>query len=266
MPIAAGSAEWQGATEWHVTNVLNAHAGPQAVYDALSGKVRWTDPAFVDSITLLQSWFDKGWMGGDKQRYFTNKFGDLYTKLAAEKAAMCVTGAWSFTEVPPYFGKAAGNDAKWAWAPLPSLGDHVRPAVFPLGIGSNLSIRKGAPNPKAAATFLDFLLTDKALQTKGLAEVNFSPAPVRLSESDFPPSVDERLRSFYTQLSSSDNIGYTSWTFWPPKSDTYLYIEMEKVITGKVTPKAFCEGLDTLFQQELKAGKVPPRPRPGPGA
>ncbi|MEV8394294.1 MULTISPECIES: hypothetical protein [unclassified Streptomyces] len=37
---------------------------------------------------------------------------------------------------------------------------------------------------------------------------------------------------------------------------------MEKVITGDLSPKDYCAGLDTLFQQELKAGMRPPVPAP----
>src|SRR5690606_41920924 len=56
MPIAAGNAEWQAATEWHLTNVFNAHAGPEAVYAALSGDIPWTDPLRSEEHTSeLQS-------------------------------------------------------------------------------------------------------------------------------------------------------------------------------------------------------------------
>ena len=44
MPVAAGNAEWKAATEWHVTVFLNHGAGPDNVYKALSGELRWSDP------------------------------------------------------------------------------------------------------------------------------------------------------------------------------------------------------------------------------
>jgi raffinose/stachyose/melibiose transport system substrate-binding protein len=58
------------------------------------------------------------------------------------------------------------------------------------------------------------------------------------------------------------NFGYTAWTFWPPKSDTYIYEQVEKVRVGKLSPQDYCAGLDKLFQEELKAGKRPPVPAP----
>jgi raffinose/stachyose/melibiose transport system substrate-binding protein len=62
--------------------------------------------------------------------------------------------------------------------------------------------------------------------------------------------------------SKAGNIGYTTWTFWPPKSDTYIIDSMDGVITGSSTPAAYCAGLDTVFKAELAQGKVPPLFKP----
>jgi raffinose/stachyose/melibiose transport system substrate-binding protein len=56
-----------------------------------------------------------------------------------------------------------------------------------------------------------------------------------------------------------------TWTFWPPKSDVYIYEEMDKVLTGKITPKEYCGGLDEVFTEEREANKVPPLPKPVSG-
>src|SRR5690606_4270593 len=186
MPIAAGNAEWQAATEWHLTNVFNAHAGPEAVYAALSGDIPWTDPLIRESVALLQSWFEQDWMGGGANRYFTNAFGDLYSRLASGEAALCITGSWAFTEVPAFFGAEAGNSAEWAWAPLPSLRPDVQPGVFPLGIGSTLSLNSDIPDAEAGAAFLDFALGQTEVMANGLAEVGYQPSPIHLDAGDFP--------------------------------------------------------------------------------
>ena len=46
----------------------------------------------------------------------------------------------------------------------------------------------------------------------------------------------------------------------PPKSDVYIYEEIEKVWSGDMTPEQYLQGLDDLFQTELKAGDIPPIP------
>jgi raffinose/stachyose/melibiose transport system substrate-binding protein len=262
MPVAAGSAEWKPATEWHVSWVWNTFAGPQALYEGLTGKRPWTDPVFVDAITAMKSWWDQGWFGGSTDRYFTNKFGPLYSDLASGKAAMMVTGTWAFTEIGAYFGDAAHNTAEWDWAPLPSMSSGVAPAVFPLSVGGVYGINSKCASPAQAAEFIDFLISNPQRQTAALGAIGHEPSPIKLSSGDFPTTVDPRLKRAYVDLGASTNVGYTTWTFWPAKSDTYIYTEMDKVLTGQTTPQQYCAGLNTIFQTELKTGKNPAVPSP----
>ena len=74
---------------------------------------------------------------------------------------------------------------------------------------------------------------------------------------------DPRRVDFITQLSeaaAAGDIGYTTWTFWPPQSDVYIYEEIEKVWAGTMTTEQYLEGLNDLFQKELADGSVPPIP------
>lgn len=262
MPVAAGNAEWKRATEWHVSWVLNSFVGPEVLYEALTGKRKWTDPVFVDAIAMFKGWFDKGWFGGGTDRFFTNKFTTLYEQLAAGKAALMFNGSWTFSEIGPYFGEAAGNDATWDWAPLPSMNSAVPAGVQPLSVGIAYSLNKDCTHPAQAAAALDFFVADPRAQLDYLTATGVSPSPVKMPEQDFPADIDPRIKRQYLQLSTAKNIGYTTWTFWPPKSDTYLAEELEKVLTGSLSPKDYWAGVDKLFQEELKAGKRPPVPAP----
>jgi raffinose/stachyose/melibiose transport system substrate-binding protein len=262
MPVGAGNADWQAATEWHVTWVWNAYAGPQALHEALTGKRSWSDPVFVDAITMLKGWFDKGWFGGSTNDYFTNKFATLYQKLAAGKSAMMLSGSWSFTELPPYFGSAAGNNATWDWAPLPSMNAGVAAGVFPLSVGNSLSINKDCKKPDAAAGFLDYITTNPGRQLDALAAVGQEPTPIKLTAGDFPANVDPRMERQYAELASTANYGYTTWTFWPAKTETYINTAINKVLTGQLSPQAYCAGVQSQFQTEFKTGAVPPVPAP----
>jgi raffinose/stachyose/melibiose transport system substrate-binding protein len=217
---------------------------------------------FVDAIAMLQGWFNKGWFGGSTNNYFTNHFSTLYQKLAAGKSAMQFSGSWSFTEIPPYFGSAAGNNATWDWAPLPSMRPSVPAGVFPLSIGNTYSINKGCKNPDAAADFLNFITTGTSRQLDALAAVNQEPSAIVVTPDQFPAGVDARVKRQYVELAASKNYGYTTWTFWPAKTDTYIINDITKVLTGQLTPQAFCAGVDSQFQAEFKAGTVPPVPAP----
>jgi raffinose/stachyose/melibiose transport system substrate-binding protein len=91
-------------------------------------------------------------------------------------------------------------------------------------------------------------------------------APLPFSTSDFPASMDSRVRRQLVSLSQATdkgNFGYTAWTFWPSKSDVYILEEAQKVLTGDITPAEFCSGLDDTFTKELKEGAVPKIIKPG---
>ncbi|HEY4384384.1 MAG TPA: extracellular solute-binding protein, partial [Ktedonobacteraceae bacterium] len=97
MPVIAGNADSRGNSEWYTTVFFNHYAGPEAVYQALTGQITFNDPVFVDAISLLLQYFKKGWFGGGVQQYFTNSTTTLDTAFGSGKAAMDVEGSWAFS-------------------------------------------------------------------------------------------------------------------------------------------------------------------------
>jgi len=265
IPIAAGNADWKAANEWHVGVALNHGAGPDAVYSALQGKTKWTDPVFVDAITRLAGYFDKGWYGGGIDNYFTNQFPKVYQQLASGKAAAMISGTWEFASLPSYFGKAAGNTATWDWAPVPSLGHGVPEQVWDLAVGQSVALNAKGHQIDAAAEYLNFLATDVKTIVASVEDANFEPPPIHLDASDFSAKADKRVSRLYAELSAAKVIGYTTWTFFPAKTDTYLATDFEKVLTKELTPKEYCAGIQAQFDPEFAAGQVPTAPKPGVG-
>lgn len=262
MPNAIGAGSWAATSEHLVTIAFNHVAGPTAVYEALEGDRPFTDPAFHEAITVLADWFQKGWMGGSVENYFTNTEPELYTKLASGDAAVYTVGSWSFEHVKKYFGEAAGNDADWAWAPLPSLSADVQEGLFDIGIGETLSVNADTRHADAVAVYLDWLISNPAAQLTATATTGAAPMPLEYQDADYPADMDERVQSLYRLLAEADDVGYTTWTFYPPKTDVYIYEQMDKVIAGQLSVEDYLSGLDEVFQEELADGAVPPRPVP----
>lgn len=256
IPVGAGNSGYKAQSEWYLTAVLNAAVGPQKLYDTLTGKAKFTDTAYVSAITNFKDQIDKGWWGGGADRWFTNTDTDMFTGLANGKVAMYMTGTWSFGSASAFFGQAAGNDAEWDWAPLPSLSDTVEPGVFPLAIGTSLSVNAKSKNPKGAAAFIDSFVDDPATAYNYMAKTGENPPPLKDSV-DIPADVDERASRLYKNIPKSTNLGYASWTFFPAATDTYLYTEFDKVITGDLSPADYLAGLQKTFDGERSAGKVP---------
>jgi raffinose/stachyose/melibiose transport system substrate-binding protein len=258
IPFAHANAEWRPTNEWYVGEFMNHVAGPQKVYDALTGKGKWTDPELVRSVELLNEAQQRGYFMGGLDRYYTATNAERYAAFGNGEAAMNIEGSWFLNEVGTYFGEKAGNTNEWAWVPVPSQsGDDI----FDLGIGTTYSINKATKHPDAVAEYFDYLFSP-ATQGKLLAACSAAPAPIRL-QANAMQGLDPRVSSLYEALgkaSDANNYGYTTWTFWPSKSDTYLYEEVEKLWAKELTAQQYLEGLQTLFDQEAQQGDVPPIP------
>ena len=55
--------------------------------------------------------------------------------------------------------------------------------------------------------------------------------------------------------------GYTTWTFWPPKSETYLIEEIEKVWAGDMTVEEYLQGLQDIFDDRVRGRRRAHRSR-----
>jgi raffinose/stachyose/melibiose transport system substrate-binding protein len=267
VPFAAGIGDDPAAIEWYPTVFWNHYSGPDALYQALTGEITFSDPVFVEAIELFNTYVQNGWFGGSQQRFFDNGFDALHADLGDGKAAMNVEGSWFLATINDYFGQAAGNDNDWEWAPLPPLRDGIAPELYELGLGSTLSVNRRAQNADGAAAFIDYLVANKQHATEWMAAVPAAfNAPLPFEEGDFPSSMDDRVERHLVRLSQATgegNFGYTAWTFWPSKSDVYIQEDSQKVLTGDITAAEFCEGLAEVFQEDRKEGAVPKIIKPG---
>jgi len=238
--------------------------GPDALYQALTGEIPFSDPVFVDALELFNNYVQKGWFGGSQQKFFSNSFDALHADLGDGKAAMNIEGSWFLSDISDFF-KDLGD--AWDWAPLPPLRSGVPPVLYELGLGSTLSVNRRAGDTDGAAAFIDYLTADKKRAAEWMAAVPSAfNAPLPFTESDFPASMDPRVARQLADLSEATgkgNFGYTAWTFWPSKSDLYIQEESQKVLTGDITAAEFCKGLNEEFTKERKEGAVPKIIKPG---
>ncbi len=250
-----GNASWRPTNEHFVGEYWTQVAGPHKVYQALSGEIPWTDESLVGAIELLDAHMQAGWYGGGVDLYFTNDGVYRRTSLAEGSAAMNIEGSWAIRGTVDYFGESGMT---WDWVPVPS---HDGTDYYTIGMGNTSSINANSPHPEAAAQFLTWYFSP-ATQGKMLTNCLKGPAPVAIG-ADVMAELDPRIARLYAELSdasANDRYGYTTWTFWPPKSDVYIYEEVERVWTGEITAMEYSEGLQELFAEELAAGDIPPIP------
>jgi raffinose/stachyose/melibiose transport system substrate-binding protein len=239
--------------------MLNHGAGgPQKVYDALVGNVEWTDPDFVAAIEALTTMQQNGWFNGGLDRYYTGTMDEIGSKFGSGEAAMKIEGTWFLSNVDAFFGEEAGNTNEWGWVPMPSV---TGEAIFDLGIGNTYSINANSEHPAETAKFIDYWFSPET-QAAALTQCGIVPAAVDLSGQDLAgvnPGQMEILAAL-NEAFAEGNYGYTTWTFWPPESETFLTEEIEKVWAGDMTAEEYLAGHQEVFDAERAAGAVPPIP------
>lgn len=257
VPFAAGNADWRPANEHYVSLVFNSIAGPDNVYKALKGEIPWTAEPFVRSIDTLNKWWQAGYFGPN---YFSLTGEQAFAQVATGQAGMAPTGTWNFQNVPRYF---PANNAVPAFAGFPSA-DGVPYPIYALGIGSTFSIAATAQNPDGAAAVIDRVFSEDfygQINSVWQGEWN-TPlkdlSKVKMAETVLPLYTDT-MKTLAASVGDG-RYGYTTWTFLPPATDTYLVSGVEEVWLGRITTAQFLEKLDQTFQQEKAQGKVPAVP------
>ncbi|MEM7134240.1 MAG: extracellular solute-binding protein [Chloroflexota bacterium] len=258
IPFSHANADWRPSNEWFVGEYFNHVAGPDKVHQALTDQIPWTDPDFVTAIDLLNEAQQNGWWMGGLEFYYTTSGDDRRTALATGEAVMNIEGSWAVRALHEDFfvEETGGND--WDWFPMPTTeGD----AVYSVGMGNTSSINGNTEHPEEAAAYLAYAFSP-AVQAQAFVDCGKQPAPVVIPEGTITGKDERVARLFETlgQAVADGDYGYTTWTFWPPKSDVYIYEEIEKVWAGDMTSEEYLQGLDTLFQEEFDAGEIPPIP------
>lgn len=268
-PFGSSNVDWKAAGEWLMTVFWNHYSGPDALRQALTGEIKFTDPVFVEAVQLLKGYFDKGWISGGVDKYFAVPSQEIGANFGKGTVAMVPQGNWWMSQVGQYFGAKAKNQNEWDWMPVPALRPEVKHPLFELGIGGSLAINEASKNKDAAAEYLNWYYGDRTAALKRMADVPSTyNIPIDFSDDEIPSSIDPRSGRVLTSLNKAvadGDYGFVTWTWWPPKTDVFVYEGLEQVLTGKMTPADYCKQLDQKFTEEKADGTIPQLPAKGSG-
>ena len=180
---------------------------------------------------------------------------------AFNKAAMALGGTWSFGTKSCGMSKP---DTVMDVMSVPTLGSAFTGSLVHLACGATLSIAKNSQNAEGAAAVFDFMLTRKFYEAMNRDWPGKWAIPVK----DLPPEMlqgigyplFEKTIAGLHEAFSKGQYGFTTWTFWPGATNSYLIEGIEQVWLNKITTEAYLTRMQTLFSQESKEGKVPPLP------
>ena len=171
---------------------------------------------------------------------------------------MMPTGTWQFQNVATYSQK---DNSEAGFVGFPSA---EGAPVFPLGVGSTFSIAEKAKDPDGAAAVINFVFSPEVYGSMNSAWQGEWNIPLKdISDvtmaSDVSPLFTDTMKSLAASVNDG-NYGYTTWTFLPPATDSYLINGIEEVWLDKIDTEAFLTKLNDTFEKEFKDGKAPAVP------
>lgn len=256
-----GNKGWQPTNEDYTSLFLSSFGGPQTVYDALTDKVDWTDPALVGAIETSADWYQKGYLGTD---YFSLDWADS-AALLAEGRAPFYFGPLKFIQNLMSYAVDDKADS-FGFACFPAAGDV--PATYTVGATGLLAINAKSQYQDVCAEFLDMLMANDFVQEMAKDWPGYWAVPLTtLGEIDMS-QFSGLSKMFMEGVSAAcaaieeGNFGYYNSSFMPAEAFDLMCV-VDAVWLGEKDATAFLEEINTAFQKDFDAGNVPICPPPG---
>ena len=206
------------------------------------GNKSWDTPQIKQAAAKLQEWESKGYF---IKNYAALHSDDAWKLFAAGKGAMLLQGSWLTGDIQKAMGSNAGFFA------MPPRGNKT--VLHVGGVGIPYGIIKTTKYPDVAAKFINFLVSDRAVQL--LLENGQLPA-IKVPQSYIKPNtVSGDLYKAWNKVNDENALGhYLDWAT-PTFYDT-LTAHLQLLLAHKESPDQFAKALEAdyskFLQQEQK--------------
>lgn len=250
IPISYGNASAPLLNQWLYNHYLSSYAGANAVKELFKGKKKFTDSDIKGAFDLLNQDWQKGWYNNKNSAAIT--INDARSLFYNQKAVFSTEGTWLTSAIRDDVIKF--NFGATAW---PSMKDGMPPASG-VGHGKAIAVTKSSKNPDAVAKFLNFMYTQKELGAKAAAE-GVQPLPLDTPDNMIPKDghkgVAIMLQATREATKNPAQVGgYLPWTFYPAKTNQFLYENLDGVFYGKMSLDDYLKKAQELLDGELKEG------------
>ena len=262
-----GNKGWRPVNENYTQLFLNHWAGPQVVYDAITGAIPWTDAAIAEAIQKSADWFQADYLAGED--YFNLNFLDAVFLLASNQSPFFFGPSIVFQFATDFYNEENGNLDELGFFPLPSREGLPSP-LYILGTAATLSINgNSAPEVQdAVASIIDRMMTQEFLVGMAMGGwpgywgVPISQMDINLD--DFTGLSRGFLSVMQETVSAvnAGNFGYAPDAFFPPATQA-TFIEVDAVWVGDLSVEDFLASVQTAYDEDQAAGLVITPPSPG---
>ncbi|MFD0714517.1 ABC transporter substrate-binding protein [Paenibacillus sp. GCM10027626] len=257
-----GNKGWKPVNENYSSIFLTHFAGRNAVYEALTGSRKWTDPAIVSAIDKSAEWYKKGYLAGNDYTNLT--FNESIQLLADERAPFFFGPSLVFQFAAQSFTDDIVDNL--GFIPFPTAGGSPDEPDYTLGVTASLSINANSKHKDGAAEVLDMMMTNEFMNAMTAEWPGYWGVPLKdlkLDIEKMPTLSKLYAESIYDMIEgvNKGHFGYYTGVFFPPAAKQ-VFLDIDSVWQEQMTSGALMEKAQVEFDNDAAKGLVPPIPKP----
>jgi raffinose/stachyose/melibiose transport system substrate-binding protein len=225
---------------WPASHLFGEILGTMTTREYLDGLIyrqgdqSWETDEIKQAAAKLQEWKQNGYL---LQGFEGISPDDAVSLFAAGQGAMLMQGSWDAPNVAVQMNENAG----FFLMPPQEAGGTV---LHVGGVGIPYGITQNAENPDLAAEFINFLVSERALEL--MVEQSALPGQTVPAEMITPDTLAGDLYTAWNAANEADAIGhYLDWAT-PTFYDT-LNAELQRLLGDQTTPEAFAQALQADY-------------------
>ena len=248
LPTAFGNADFKMANQWWISMGYTVSLGQENFHALLQGDLAWESEEVQIATDQLAGMWQNGYI-------YENSAGitleDARNLFLNRQAGMIMSGQWDVFELVN-----AEPEFEWGTFRMPAWNERESEGALPVALGGAYSINKNSENPDWVAKFFEYLYSDEIVKND-MARGTLYPT----ANSD--PTQTEGLDPHYVEMfdilldaMETNNVGYCTWTYWPPATDTYAWNNLESLYLGQISRDEYLKNLQEKFDEDVENGNV----------
>ncbi|MDR1193236.1 MAG: ABC transporter substrate-binding protein [Peptococcaceae bacterium] len=259
-----GGKDWRPTNELFVNIFLAHYAGPEVVYQCLTGERPWNNEYVIEALKMCDDWYQKGYFAGDD--YWNLDYSEAAQLFVNERSPFWFGPTLLFQFIQREADPSQTGGIKFA--NFPNFREGLPDPVYDIGAVCSYSINAASKNPDGAAMVLDMMLTPEFAGNMSKAWAGYWGIPIRdLSNIDMSGAGALNLNYLeacfeIVETVDNGNFSYNAATFFPA-STFQRVIDIDTVWEGVATVEELVVEIDAAYKDDVDAKLVPSIPRTG---